>query len=126
MTGFNIQIEPEALTPLIRAVVQETISAVEADRARVSAKLAYTEAEAASLLSLRTHQLRDERRRGRIKASHGPGKMILYSQANLLEYLASRPYTPNPDDAMAALEGRLEVLAESNGNHRTKRREARD
>jgi hypothetical protein len=42
------------------------------------------------LLSLNTHQLRDERRPGRIKASVGLGRRILYRRENQIEYLTSR------------------------------------
>ncbi len=77
--------------------MQQALAALGAERAKLTGKLAYGEAEAARLLSLRHHQLRDERRRGRIKASKGPGKMILYSPENLIEYLLSRPYTPSAD-----------------------------
>jgi hypothetical protein len=89
-----IHVDPQDLRPVIEAVVIEALARLEADRAKVTAKVAYTEAEAARLLSLRPHQLRDERRRGRIRASRGPGKMMLYQPAQLIEYLMSRPYTP--------------------------------
>jgi hypothetical protein len=92
-----IQCDPELLRPIVQAVVTEALARLEMDRAKLTAKIAFTEAEAARLLSLRQHQLRDERRRGRVKCSHGPGKMILYQPAHLIEYLMSRPYTPPPN-----------------------------
>jgi hypothetical protein len=85
---FNF--DPEVLTPLIRAVIEQTLAAVEESRASLPDKIAFSEAEAAKLLSLHTHQLRDERLRGRIEASVGPGKKVLYSKTDLLNYLASR------------------------------------
>ena len=78
----------EALKPLIEATVVSVLSRLPDDR------LAYGEAEAAALLGLESYQLRDERLRGRIKASTGPGRKVLYSRDQLLEYLASRPWTP--------------------------------
>ena len=90
MTGLNLQLDPEVLDPIIREVVKLTIAALEQDRATVGDRLAYSEAEAARLLSLHVHQLRDERLRGRIKASVGPGRMILYSRGDLMDYLQSR------------------------------------
>ena len=54
-------------------------------------------------MSLNPHQLRDERRRGRIKASIGPGRKILYTRSQLLDYLDARRWkcdlhhpAPNP------------------------------
>jgi len=95
-----IQVNPELLRPVIQAVVNEFLTRWEEERAKLTSKAAFSEAEAARLLSLRPHQLRDERRRGRIKASHGPGKTILYQPANLIEYLLSRPYMPSPNGPM--------------------------
>jgi hypothetical protein len=92
MTGLHLQLDAEALRPLISAVVAETLAAVENVRATLPDKLAFTEAEAARLLSLRTHQLRDERLRGRIEASVGPGRKVLYTREQLLGYLASRKW----------------------------------
>jgi hypothetical protein len=63
----------------------------EQDRAAIGGdKLAYTEPEAARMLSLHPHQLRDERLRGRVQASVGPGRTVLYSRQDLLDYLAAR------------------------------------
>jgi hypothetical protein len=90
MSGIAFQFDPEALTPLVQQVVTETLRQLERDREKVNGKLAYTEAEAAALLSLDQHQLRDLRRRGEIPASRGPGKMVLYTQRQLLDFLAGR------------------------------------
>jgi Helix-turn-helix domain len=90
VNGLQLHLDAEVLDPIIRRVVAETISAMEQDRAGLGDKLAYSEAEAARLLSLHVHQLRDERRRGRIQAAVGPGRKILYGRADLLRYLESR------------------------------------
>ncbi|HBI41571.1 MAG TPA: hypothetical protein DDY78_01780 [Planctomycetales bacterium] len=90
MTGLNLQLDPEVLDPIIRQVVEQTIAVMEQDRAAIGDKLAYSEAEAARLLSLHVHQLRDERLRGRIKASVGPARKILYTRGDLMDYLQSR------------------------------------
>lgn len=92
MAGIGIQIDVETLQPLIAAVVTEVLKQLDGDAARLGSRLAWGEAEAAELLGLQPHQLRDERRRGRIKCSQGPGKLILYSRENLLEYLAPRQW----------------------------------
>jgi hypothetical protein len=91
-SGINLQLDPEALRPIVEAVATELLSRLEADRAQFdgNGKLAFPEAEAARLLSMNPWQLRDERLRERIKASVGPAGKILYTKADLLAYLASR------------------------------------
>jgi hypothetical protein len=89
-TGISLALEPSALTPLIRAVVQETLASMESIRQRVDDRLCYAEPEAAALLGLQPHQLRDERRRGRIKASQIVGRRVRYLKQDLLDYLLSR------------------------------------
>lgn len=50
-------------------------------------RLAYGEAEAAALLGLEKHVLREQRRLGRISFTRGPGRRILYTPTHLTEYL---------------------------------------
>jgi hypothetical protein len=96
--GLHLAIDAAGLEPLIRAVVSATLAALDADRSAIPDKLAFSEAEAARLLSLHAHQLRDERLRGRITASVGPGRRILYSREDLTTYLRSRRWeTPSAD-----------------------------
>ncbi len=89
----SIALEPEALEPLIRRVVEETLARVEEARAGLDGRLAYSEEEAARLLGLEPHQLRDERRRGRIQASEVAGKRIRYVRQDLLDYLLARRWS---------------------------------
>jgi hypothetical protein len=88
--AVSLQINAELLRPLIQATVAETIAALEGDRVKLGERLAYSEPEAAGLLGLEVHQLRDERRRGRICASQIVGRRIRYSREDLLRYLADR------------------------------------
>jgi hypothetical protein len=88
--ALSLLLDPDALVLLVRQVVVEVLAALEADRHHLDGKLAFGEAEAARLLSLHSHQLRDERRRGRIAASVGPGRKILYRREDLLGYLLAR------------------------------------
>jgi hypothetical protein len=99
MSGFNLQLDAEAFRPLVRAIAQEVLAALEEDRGIVNGKVAYPEPEAAALLSLAPHQLGDERRRGRIAASVGPRGMILYSREDLLGYLRCRRWKKGKHDA---------------------------
>lgn len=84
---FNISIPPGELKSLVATVVAETLSTVQADQAKLGDKLAYTEPEAARLLSMAPHQLRDERLRGRVGASGVVGRGVRYTRDDLLKYL---------------------------------------
>ena len=64
----KIEFNPDDLAPIIGEAVRKTIANL-AERALLgqsNGKLAYSEAEAARLLSLKPHQLRDERLEGKI------------------------------------------------------------
>src|SRR5262245_46503780 len=96
--ALAVSIDVELLTPLIEHIVGEALRRLEGARAALPPeRLAYGEAEAARLLSLHPHQLRDERRRGRIKASLVVGGRVRYRREDLLDYLAARPYVPKED-----------------------------
>ena len=86
----SLSIDAAALTPLVRQIVTEAQAALEADRTRLDGQEVYTESEAARWLRLADHQLRDERRRGRIAASRIVGGKIRYTRADLIQYLAQR------------------------------------
>jgi len=96
--GVSLTVDPTALAPLVRAIVAEVLAQIEADAARIGAdaggsgggRLCYSEEEAARLLGLEPHVLRDERRRGRIAASQIVGRRIRYTRQDLVDYLASR------------------------------------
>jgi len=88
--AMQLTLDPNALRPLIEAVVAEVLTATRDDQAKLGDRLCFAEAEAARLLGLESHVLRDERRRGRITASSIVGRRIRYSRADLCEYLASR------------------------------------
>jgi hypothetical protein len=86
----SLVLDTEALGPLVRQIVAEVLGQMGQAKATIPEKLAFPEAEAARLLSLRPHQLRDERLRGRIRASAGPGRKVLYVRQGLVDYLVSR------------------------------------
>ena len=58
------------------------------DRAKLGDKLCYSEADAARLLGLREHQLRDARLAGKVRCSQITGRRIRYTREDLLRYLA--------------------------------------
>jgi hypothetical protein len=76
----------------LQEVATQVLAILDADRARLDDRIAYCEEAAARLLELEPHQLRDERRRGRITASTVVGRRIRYTRADLLEYLRRRRY----------------------------------
>lgn len=86
---LSLSLDANALRDLVQTVVAETVAALDADKVKLGERLAYSEAEAAELLGLHQHQLRDERNRGRIGASMIVGKRIRYSRQDLLDYLAA-------------------------------------
>jgi hypothetical protein len=94
-SAVNLQLPPEALQPLIDQAVERALARMEELRAQLDGKLAFSEEEAARLISLEVHQLRDERRRSRIQASEVVGKRIRYLRQDLMNYLLSRRWSPD-------------------------------
>ncbi len=84
---MQFQFDNNELRPLIENVVETTLARVEASRP--DSRLAYTESEAASLLGIPRHVLRDARLRGEIRASL-VGKRLLYTTESLRQFLAER------------------------------------
>ena len=80
--------DPAELAPIIEATVAATVARMRDDETSLGDKLAFDEREAARLLGLESHQLRDERLRGRIGSTTVVGKRIRYERADLLTYLA--------------------------------------
>ena len=71
---------------IVEQTVAETLNRIEADRARLNGRLAYPEAEAAGLLGIPRHVLRDSRLRGEIDASR-IGKRVVYERDQLLKFM---------------------------------------
>lgn len=76
----------EGLRPLIAAAVRETLDEIQASDAKLGDRLGHTEPEAAALLGVAPHVLRDCRLRGEISARR-VGARYIYSRAALLEFL---------------------------------------
>ncbi len=77
------------LRPLIAAIVSETIDQRQAVEAQLGDRLAYSEAEAAALLGLKQHQLRDARLRGEIDVRR-IGSGYRYSRSQLLAFVEGK------------------------------------
>lgn len=96
VAGLNLTLDPDALAPLVRQVVAEVLAQQrEAEAQLPGDRLAYSESDAAALLDLEDHVLRDERRRGRIKASAVVGRRIRYLRSDLVEYMLGRRWEGN-------------------------------
>ena len=74
---------------LIEQVVTEVLDRTTADRPQLNGRLGFTESEAAALIGVRPHVLRDCRRRGEI-AGKLVGKRIIYTRDALEGFLSDR------------------------------------
>ncbi len=81
-----ISFDDAVLRPLIERIVATVLDRLQSDQEVLRDKLAYTEAEAAALLGIERHVLRDARLRGELAGSR-VGKRILYERQELLGYL---------------------------------------
>ena len=81
-----ISFDDVLLQPLIERIVATVLDRLQGEQDALRHKLAYTEAEAASLLGIQRHVLRDARLRGELAGSR-VGKRILYERQELLGYL---------------------------------------
>jgi helix-turn-helix protein len=88
--ALEMRFDVDTLRPLVREVVSEVLAALDADRARLGNRLAFSEAEAAELLGLNGNQLRDLRLDGKIAACRIVGGRIAYQRDDLLRYLTDR------------------------------------
>lgn len=84
--SLNLSFSEADLRPLVEFVVSIALDRLETDRRRLGDKLAFSEPEAAALLGVRPHVLRDARLRGEIPASR-VGRRIRYERDELLRYL---------------------------------------
>lgn len=85
MAGFSF--DESDLRPLVKAIVAEALAELEQRKKVHDGRLAYTEAAAASMLSLNQHQLRDLRLGGKISHSRIVGNKIRYTLQDLMDYL---------------------------------------
>ena len=84
--SLQIQFDEDALRPLVHLAVAEALDRMEAERAKFNGRLAFTEPEAAVLLGVKPHVLRDCRRRGELQGAK-VGSKIVYTRADLLDFL---------------------------------------
>ena len=84
--SVRIQFDREDLRPLVQLAVAEALGRLEEERAKFNGQLAFPEPEAAVLLGVKPHVLRDCRRRGELQGAK-VGSKIVYTRADLLDFL---------------------------------------
>jgi hypothetical protein len=84
--SLKIEFDREDLRPLVHLAVAEALDRMEEERAKFNGRLAFPEPEAAVLLGVRPHVLRDCRRRGELQGAK-VGSKIVYTRADLLDFL---------------------------------------
>ena len=83
---MKLSFDEADLRPVIQQIVAATLVQIQSDEAKLGDRLAYTEPQAAAILGIRPHVLRDARLRGEISGSR-VGKRILYERDELLRFL---------------------------------------
>ncbi len=84
---MHLAIDPGSLRPIVAAVVAETLSQ-RPEGILPAERLAFPEAEAAALIGVAKHILRDARLRGEI-SGRLCGKKIIYSRDELQRYVTA-------------------------------------
>ncbi len=83
---MKIVLDESDLRPLIETIVKETLRIIDETGRTMGERIAYTEPEAAALLGMAPHVLRDRRLEGEVSASRC-GRRILYKRSDLLRLL---------------------------------------
>jgi hypothetical protein len=83
---MHFSFDRDELEPLVELVVAATLDRLSAQRQQFGDQLAFSESEAAALLGVRRHVLRDARLRGEVVGVR-IGKGIRYSRDELLRFL---------------------------------------
>jgi len=81
-----LRLDEDAMRQSVAQVVSETVDRLEEDRDLLGERIAFREQEAAALLGVERHTLRDARLRGEAEASK-VGRYIVYSREQLLRLL---------------------------------------
>lgn len=84
----SINFSESELRPLVRSVVAEVMAEINQLQNGREGQVAYTEAEAANMLGLKQHQLRDRRLAGKISFTRIVGRRIRYTLPDLMAYLS--------------------------------------
>jgi len=83
---MKMQFNMDDIHPIIEIAVSETLRQIEGNEAKMVDRIAFPEDEAARLLGVNRHVLRDCRLRGEIEGSK-VGKRIVYTRDQLVKFL---------------------------------------
>lgn len=89
---MNVHFTKDELRPLVRELIREVVLELMESEWQMDDRIAYPEHEAARMLSMTQFQLRDERLKGRIRATQISGRKIRYTRQDLLDYLEERRF----------------------------------
>ena len=85
-----MKIEPadmDAIRPLLIEIIREAVADATPRPAAENELRVYTEAQAAELLQLKTHNLREARKAGKIAYTRTVGRRIAYSRQDVESFL---------------------------------------
>ena len=83
----QLHLDTDELRSLVHETVAHVVDQLDEFKALYNGRLAFTEAEAADLLGLKQHQLRDLRHNGKISYTRIVGNRIRYTIEDLRTYL---------------------------------------
>lgn len=87
---MRVEFSPDDLRPVIDAAVRSALDQQQAEAATLNPdRISYYEPEAAQLVGIPSHVLRDARLRGEIVGSR-IGKRIVYERAELLRFIREK------------------------------------
>lgn len=86
---MQLSFDPADLKPIVETVVDEVLARAETALARAGDRLGYTEPEAAALIGVEPHVLRDCRLRGELHARK-VGKRYVYERSVLVKFLREK------------------------------------
>jgi len=89
---MKLEFDSSVIRPLVQQVVAEAISRLEESGRQHGSQLAYTEAQAAAMLGVKPHVLRDLRLSGEVEASR-VGMRIVYTRESLTRLLEKNKWT---------------------------------
>jgi hypothetical protein len=91
---LSLALDETALETLIARVIESTLARLDEARAQMGDREGLTEEEAARLIGLEPHVLRDERKRARIKGYVIVGGRVRYRRQDVIAYLTRQAWTP--------------------------------
>ena len=83
----GISFDATELRPLVKLVLTEALAELDQLKTIHNGRMAYSEAEAANMLGLNQHQLRDLRLDGKISHTRIVGNRVRYQWQDLVAYL---------------------------------------